>query len=100
MSILVTGGTGYIGSHTVVELLKAGDFENAGKLQNDIDEVIYTMCSANGNMYAVAKAALKKLSGLDLGGVRAPLLNLADGDEAVVDKTVALVEAAVANWIK
>lgn len=81
-------------------LLEAGDFENAGKLQNDINEVIYTMCSANGNMYAVAKAALKKLSGLDLGGVRDPLLNLADGDEAVVDKTVSLVEAAVANWIK
>lgn len=81
-------------------LLEAGDFENAGKLQNDIDEVIYTMCSANGNMYAVAKAALKKLSGLDLGGVRAPLLNLADGDETVVDKTVSLVETAVANWIK
>ena len=81
-------------------LLKAGDFENAGKLQNDIDEVIYTMCSANGNMYAVAKAALKKLSGLDLGGVREPLLNLADGDEAVVEKTVSLVETAVKNWIK
>ena len=81
-------------------LLKAGDFENAGKLQNDIDEVIYTMCSANGNMYAVAKAALKKLSGLDLGGVREPLLNLADGDEAVVAKTVSLVEAAVEKWIK
>ena len=82
------------------ELLKAGDFENAGKLQNDIDEVIYTMCSANGNMYAVAKAAIKKLSGLDLGGVREPLLNLADGDEAVVDKTVSLVETAIKNWIK
>ena len=27
MSILVTGGTGYIGSHTVVELLNSGDFE-------------------------------------------------------------------------
>ena len=25
MSILVTGGTGYIGSHTVVELLSAGN---------------------------------------------------------------------------
>ncbi len=81
-------------------LLKAGDFENAGKLQNDIDEVIYTMCSASGNMYAVAKAALKKLSGLELGGVRAPLLNLADGDEAVVEKTVSLVETAVKKWIK
>lgn len=81
-------------------LLKAGDFENAGKLQDDIDEVIYTMCSANGNMYAVAKAALKKLSGIDLGGVREPLLNLADGDESVVEKTVSLVEAAVEKWIK
>ncbi len=81
-------------------LLEAGDFENAGKLQNDIDEVIYTMCSANGNMYAVAKAALKKLSGLELGGVREPLLNLADGDEAVVEKTVNLVETAVKTWIE
>ncbi len=81
-------------------LLEEGDFENAGKLQNDIDEVIYTMCSANGNMYAVAKAALKKLSGLELGGVREPLLNLASGDEAVVEKTVSLVETAVEKWIK
>ncbi len=81
-------------------LLEAGDFENAGKLQNDINEVIYTMCSANGNMYAVAKAALKKLSGLELGGVREPLLNLADEDVAVVDKTVYLVETAVEKWIK
>ena len=81
------------------EMIKAGDVENAGKLQNDINEVIYTMCSGKGNMYAVAKAALKKRAGLELGGVRAPLLDLADGDEAVVDKTVALVEAAVKTWI-
>ena len=81
-------------------LIESGDFENAGKLQDDIDEVIYTMCSANGNMYAVAKAALKKLSGIDLGGVREPLLNLADADESVVEKTVSLVEAAVEKWIK
>ena len=25
MAILVTGGTGYIGSHTCIELLKAGE---------------------------------------------------------------------------
>ena len=82
------------------ELLKAGDFENAGKLQDDIDEVIYTMFSTNGNMYATAKAALKKLAGLELGGVRAPLLNLEQGDEAIVDKVVSLVETAVKNWVK
>ena len=82
------------------QLLEAGDFAAAGELQNEIDEVIYTMCSTKGNMYATAKAALKKLAGLDLGGVRAPLLNLEDGDEAIVDKVVALVEASTKKWIK
>ena len=81
-------------------LIESGDFENAGKLQDDIDEVIYTMCSANGNMYAVAKAALKKLSGIDLGGVRAPLLNLSDEDNDIVEKVVFLVETAMGKWIK
>ena len=81
-------------------LIESGDFENAGKLQDDIDEVIYKMCSANGNMYAVAKAALKKLSGLDLGGVRAPLLNLSDEDNDIVEKVVFLVETAIGKWIK
>ncbi len=80
-------------------LLEAGDFANAGKLQDDINEVIYTMCSAKGNMYAVAKAALRKRAGLSLGGVREPLLNLADSDEAVVDKTASLIENAVKTWI-
>ena len=81
------------------EMINSGDVVNAGKLQDAIDEVIYTMCSGKGNMYAVAKAALKKRAGLELGGVREPLLNLADGDEAVVEKTAALVEAAVKTWI-
>lgn len=81
-------------------LIESGHFENAGKLQDDIDEVIYTMCSANGNMYAVAKAALKKLSGLNLGGVRAPLLNLSDEDNDIVEKVVFLVETAIGKWIK
>lgn len=81
------------------EMIKAGDVTNAGKLQDAIDEVIYTMCSGKGNMYAVAKAALKKRAGLELGGVREPLLNLEDGDEVVIDKTVALVEDAIKTFI-
>ena len=80
-------------------LLEAGDFENAGKLQDDIDEVIYTMCSTKGNMYATAKAALKKLAGLDLGGVREPLLNLAEEDSEIVEKVVSLVNTATEKWI-
>ncbi|MBR2315643.1 MAG: dihydrodipicolinate synthase family protein [Clostridia bacterium] len=74
------------------ELLAKGDFETAHKVQDAANEVIYTMCSAKGNMYAVAKAVLNKRAGLELGGVRAPLLNLEESDEAVVEKAVALIE--------
>lgn len=78
------------------ELVKNGEFEAARVLQDAANEVTYTMCSAKGNMYAVAKAVLKKRMGVDLGGVRAPLLNLEEGDEAVVEKAYELVEKALA----
>ena len=77
------------------EALAKGDFERAQLLQNCANEVIYTMCSAKGNMYAVAKAAIKKMYGIDCGGVREPLLNLQAGDEAVVEKTAELVLKAL-----
>lgn len=77
------------------EMLEKGDFDMAQKIQNAVDDVIYAMCSAKGNMYAVAKAVLKKRAGLDLGGVRAPLLNLEDGDEAIVDKIVQMIDEAL-----
>lgn len=82
------------------KMLESGDFENAGKLQDDIDEIIYTMCSAKGNMYAVAKAALKIRAGLELGGVREPLLNLQEGDDVIVDKVAESVQKAVEKWVK
>ena len=77
------------------EALAAGDLERALRIQDAADEVIYTMCSAKGNMYAVAKAALKERTGICFGGVREPLLNLQDGDEEVVAKTVELVNKAI-----
>ncbi len=92
------GGTYAVMPELFVKMNKAladGDFNYAQALQNAVDDVIYSMCSGKGNMYAVAKAVLKKRAGLELGGVRAPLLNLQDGDEAVVDNTVALIEKAL-----
>ena len=82
------------------EMINAGDVKEAYALQDDINEVIYTMCSTKGNMYATAKAALKKRAGLQLGGVREPLLNLFEGDDVIVDKVVELVETAIAKWVK
>ena len=36
------------------------------------------------------------MSGIALGGVREPLLNLQQGDEAVVDKAISLIEKGLA----
>ena len=80
---------------TLNNMIKNGDVKEAYKLQDDINEVIYTMCSTKGNMYATAKAALKKRAGLELGGVREPLLNLEESDEAVVEKAYNLVMKAL-----
>lgn len=77
------------------EALAAGDFCRARALQNAANEVIYAMCSAKGNMYAVAKAVLKKRTGMDFGSVRAPLLGLEESDEKVVQKAYELVEKAL-----
>lgn len=77
------------------EALAAGDFGRARALQNAANEVIYAMCSAKGNMYAVAKAVLKKRTGMDFGSVRAPLLGLEESDEKVVQKAYELVEKAL-----
>ena len=77
------------------EAIEKGDMTLAKKLQDAANEVTYTMCSAKGNMYAVAKKVLEKRMGIPLGGVREPLLNLQQGDEAVVNKAYELVNEAL-----
>ena len=68
------------------ELWQAGAHDTARALQYDINEIIYTLCSGKGNMYAMIKAVLNKREGLNMGGVRAPLVNLCEADYAIVDK--------------
>lgn len=78
------------------QALAEGNLTRALALQNAANEITYTMCSAVGNMYAVAKAAIEKRTGIKLGGVRAPLLNLTQEDKEIVEKTANLVEKALA----
>ena len=46
------------------DYVKAGEMEKAREIQYACDEIIYKMCSAHGNMYAVIKAILKINEGL------------------------------------
>ena len=71
MKILVTGGAGYIGSHTTLELLKAG---------HDV-VVVDNLCNSS-------EESLKRVA--ELAGGRAPkFYNLDIRDEAALDKVVA-----------
>ncbi len=77
----------------------ANEHETARALQYDINNIIYTLCSGKGHMYALIKAALTKRVGLEFGGVRAPFANATEADMAIVDKAVSMIEAAMAKYI-
>lgn len=79
------------------ELVEQGDLVQARVIQNKADDIIYKMCEAKGNLYAVMKEILRRMYGLDLGGVRAPLENLAPADDAVVEAAKTMIEQAIAS---
>ena len=79
------------------ELVHKGEMAKARALQYEADRIIYKMCEARGNLYAVQKEILRRMYGLELGGVRAPLPNLVPGDEAVVAQAQQMIETAVAK---
>ncbi|WP_298024972.1 dihydrodipicolinate synthase family protein [uncultured Dysosmobacter sp.] len=80
------------------ELFLAGKMEEAREIQNEACRIIYKMCSAHGNMYAVIKAIIRRQGGPDCGSVRLPLAPLTAADEAVVDEAAAMISAAIAKY--
>lgn len=79
--------------------VKAGEMEKAKTLQYALNEIIYKMCSAHGNMYAVIKAILSINEKLELGGVREPLPNLLPSDKPVVEEAAAMIRAARETYL-
>ena len=82
----------------IEELVKAGNMEEAGKIQYAANEIIYAMCACHGNLYGVIKAILKIREGLDLGGVRKPLPALIPEDMEQVEKCAAMIDKAMKEF--
>ena len=78
------------------ELIEKGDIPAARENQYKADRIIYKVCEAHGNLYAVMKEILRRMYGLDLGGVRAPLPGLIPEDEPIVAAAQKMIEDAVA----
>ena len=106
ISGLAMGATGGIGGTYAVmpelflkvwDLFHEGKMAEAAKIQNEICRIIYKLCSAHGNLYAVMKAVLKK-HGMDVGSVRKPLSALIGSDMAVVEESSSMIDAAIAKY--
>ena len=109
ISGLVMGADGGIGGTygaypelvlKLFELVEQGDLTTARQVQYDVDNIIYAMCGAKGNMYAVIKEILRRREGIDIGGVRSPLYNLVEADMPQVEKCVEMIDTAIAKWCK
>ena len=79
------------------EHINKGEIEAARAIQYDADRIIYKMCEAHGNLYAVQKEILRRMYGLELGGVREPMPGLIPEDESIVAEAQAMIEAAIAK---
>lgn len=82
------------------ELVRAGELQKACEIQYDVDAVIYKMCSAHGNMYAVIKEILHINENLDLGGVRKPLASLIPEDMPIVEEAAGMIRDAKAKYLQ
>lgn len=83
---------------TMDGLVERGEMKRACDMQYAVDAIIYKMCEAKGNLYAVMKEIIRRREGLELGGVRAPLANLFPQDEAVVECARKMIDDAIGKY--
>lgn len=79
--------------------VREGELSKAREIQYAVNEVIYKMCAAKGNLYGVIKGVLKINEGLELGGVRAPLPALSNTDLQLVEEAAGMIRAAKERFL-
>ena len=82
----------------IFRCFRSGELAKGREVQNECCRIIYKMCSTQGNMYAVIKEIIRLQGGPDAGGVRAPLLELADSDQPIVVEASNMIQAAIAKY--
>ena len=79
------------------DLINENKMEEAKKLQYDINQVIFKMCSCHGNMYAVIKEILRINENLNIG-VREPLTGLIEEDIEIVKEAALMIKKAIEKY--
>lgn len=105
---LATGADGGIGGTygvmpklylEIMECFEKGNLERARDIQNVCCDIIYKMCSAKGNLYAVMKEILRRRDSIDCGSVRSPLAPVAKEDESIIEEAIKMIDEAYSQYI-
>ncbi len=82
----------------IYQLYKEGRMAEAMEIQNECCRLIYEMCSAKGNLYAVLKEIIRDLGGPDAGGVREPLYALQEEDKPIAASCAEKIKALISKY--
>ena len=82
----------------IFRLFQEGGMEEGRQVQNECCRIIYKMCEAQGNLYALLKEVLRLRGGPDAGSVRAPLLEMGPDDGAIAAEAARMIDAAVSRY--
>lgn len=82
----------------IFALFSQGKMEEAREIQNAACRIIYKMCSAHGNMYAVIKEIIRLQGGPDAGGVKAPLAGLTEADRVICKETADMIAETIRKY--
>ena len=82
----------------IYALTQAGRIAEAREIQDACCQVIYKMCSGQGNMYAMIKEILRDMGGPDIGSVRAPLFPLQEADLPIAREAAEEIRKLIAKY--
>ena len=82
----------------IFRLFHEGKMEEAREIQNECCRIIYEMCSAQGNLYAVLKEVIRLNGGPDAGDVRDPLFHLQESDKPIAASCAKKISEMIAKY--
>ncbi len=74
-----------------------GSFDEARRIQTDINNIIIALCSLNGSMYSAIKEVLK-LKGVNIGSVRGPLEPVSGDDLQKIAEIKSLIDGSIEKY--
>ncbi|MBQ6343316.1 MAG: dihydrodipicolinate synthase family protein [Anaerolineaceae bacterium] len=84
----------------IFQLYHEGKMETAREIQNECCRIIYEMCTAQGNLYAVLKEIIRINGGPDCGDVREPLYHLQEADKLIAASCAEKIRNAINKYCK